>query len=441
MIQRSGAPHATERTTFRRDWTNRNVPFSATVTRRDRKRLAPDGSIQIQTRFVVNFRDPATGRRRQSFFERRSEAVAARDALVMAVQSGAYRTVTCALNIREVAEHWLQSRRPHVKRSTWESYKKGVHYIVGPLLVGSPEERRRWAAAEKSGVAPSIPMLGEVRLADLTTAQIRSWHNTLVVQVGIHTAHAAKKFLRGILALAAEDFQVRVPPMPVQLTRSGRREKKQILDPAQVRLLLDQAQREPHGIYYVFPFLTGVRPSEQLGLLWEDVDLAKRTIHIRRMQELDGTLVNLPKTEAGERTIPMSETLCYMLARWRQDFPSQVHPGTRVFPGLGRIYLDGAQPKGVGRPLTYANFRMNYWKPAFERAGLPYVTPHSARHTFISVLQAAGVEVGLVSKLAGHANASITLQHYTQAVRGGDDAIAKLDALYTRASCSETCSN
>ncbi|MGL1627159.1 tyrosine-type recombinase/integrase, partial [Vibrio parahaemolyticus] len=74
-------------------------------------------------------------------------------------------------------------------------------------------------------------------------------------------------------------------------------------------------------------------------------------------------------------------------------------------------------------------------------AGLPYVTPHSARHTFISVLQAAGVEVGLVSKLAGHANASITLQHYTQAVRGGDDAIAKLDALYTRASCSETCSN
>ncbi|RTL72860.1 MAG: site-specific integrase [Hyphomicrobiales bacterium] len=430
MAQRTGA-WDTVRAGLRQFLPAKNQPFTATVTRRDRKRQTSDGSIQIQTRFVVNFRDPDTGRRRQSFFERRSEAMAARDALVAAVQSGRYRTAICSLKVSDAAEHWLQSRRPHVKRSTWDSYKKGVHYIVGPLLVGSPEERRRWAAADTTGAAPSIAMLGDIRLADLTTAHIRSWHNTLVVEVGIHTAHAAKKFLRGVLALAAEDFQVRVPPMPVQLTRSGRREKKQILDPAQVRVLLAQAQREVHGLYYAFPFLTGVRPSEQLGLLWEDVDLSKRTISIRRMQELDGTLVNLPKTEAGERAIPMSETLCYMLEKWRQDFLSHVQAGARVFPGLGRIYLDGAQSRGVGRPLTYANFRMNYWKPAFERAGLPYVTPHSARHTFISVLQAAGVEVGLVSKLAGHANASITLQHYTQAVRGGDAAIAKLEALYT----------
>lgn len=434
MEQKTGVWDTTS-TGLRHFLLGKNEPFSATVTRRDRKRLTPNGGVQIQTRFVVNFRDPATGRRRQVFFSRRGEAMAARDALVTAVQSGSYRTATSDLKISDIAGHWLESRRPHVKRSTWESYKKGVNYINGPLLVGTPEERRKLSAGDAKGRAPAIPMLGEIRLADLTTGHIRSWHNILVSEVGMHTAHAAKKFLRGVLALAAEDFQVRVPPMPVQLARSGRREKKQILEPEQVRVLLAQAQGEVHGIYYVFPFLTGVRPSEQLGLLWEDVDFSKRTISIRRMQELDGTLVNLPKTEAGERAIPMSETLRYMLERWRQDFPSQVQAGARVFPGLGRIYLDGAQPRGVGRPLTYANFRMNYWKPAFERAGLPYVTPHSARHTFISVLQAAGVEVGLVSKLAGHANASITLQHYTQAVRGGGEAIAKLDALYT-----QTCS-
>jgi hypothetical protein len=32
-------------------------------------------------------------------------------------------------------------------------------------------------------------------------------------------------------------------------------------------------------------------------------------------------------------------------------------------------------------------------------------------------MQAAGIEVGLVAKLAGHANAVVTLGHYMQAVR------------------------
>jgi integrase len=65
-----------------------------------------------------------------------------------------------------------------------------------------------------------------------------------------------------------------------------------------------------------------------------------------------------------------------------------------------------------------------------QTLGLPYVTPHSARHAFISTLQAQGIEVGLVAKLAGHANASVTLGHYTQAVRGGEAALAALQAAY-----------
>jgi hypothetical protein len=42
------------------------------------------------------------------------------------------------------------------------------------------------------------------------------------------------------------------------------------------------------------------------------------------------------------------------------------------------------------------------------------------------LLQAQGIEVGLVAKLAGHANVSVTLNHYTQAVRDGDVAVAAL---------------
>jgi integrase len=54
----------------------------------------------------------------------------------------------------------------------------------------------------------------------------------------------------------------------------------------------------------------------------------------------------------------------------------------------------------------------------------------SARHSFISTLQAQGVEVGLVAKLAGRKNAVVTLSHYTHAMRGGEDAVKALDRAY-----------
>jgi integrase len=76
------------------------------------------------------------------------------------------------------------------------------------------------------------------------------------------------------------------------------------------------------------------------------------------------------------------------------------------------------------------NFRKRFWATTLKRLGLPAVTPHSARHSFISTLQAQGIEVGLVAKLAGHKNAVVTLSHYTHAMRGGEDAVKALDRAY-----------
>ena len=86
----------------------------------------------------------------------------------------------------------------------------------------------------------------------------------------------------------------------------------------------------------------------------------------------------------------------------------------RVFPGPGRLQPWPKPRLGGGGALLYQNFRKRYWAPVFAKLGLPYVTPHSARHSYISTLQSVGIEVGLVAKLAGHASAVVTLGHYTQ---------------------------
>ena len=82
--------------------------------------------------------------------------------------------------------------------------------------------------------------------------------------------------------------------------------------------------------------------------------------------------------------------------------------------------------------ILCTNFRSRYWQPIFSTLGLPYVAPHSARHSFISTLQLQGIEVGLVAKLAGHTDPAVTLAHYTHAVRGGELAVkrCRMHSLY-----------
>ena len=407
--------------------------FTASITRRDRRRRLSSGRLVVQTRFVVNYRDPSSGRRKQLFFTRQKDALAMRDAIVASIATGTpYSAASDAeTTVAAVMDRWLENRRREVKAGTWASYRQAANYVVGPLLVGTKLERHRYARyGAKRAEARMLDMLGRIRVSDLTTGDIRAWNRSLEDAVSPYTANVAKKLLKAALALAAEELQVRVPAMPTRLGKGRPKPRKQILTLAEVgRLLAAAAQDEERGLYYAFPFLTGVRPSEQLALLWEDVDLATGIISIRRMQERDCSLSEVTKTAAGRRDIPICAQLRDMLLAWQADCPrgDDGHPG-RVFPclGLGKSIHHGKR----GSPLSYANFRSGYWRPALQTLGLPYVTPHSARHAFISTLQAQGIEVGLVAKLAGHANASVTLGHYTQAVRGGEAALAALQAAY-----------
>jgi integrase len=331
--------------------------------------------------------------------------------------------------VTQAVDYWLEYRRSEVRETTWKSYKQGSSYIVGPLLVGTKTERYGYRRnGTLSEGAKFIPMLGPTVVTKLTTGQIRAWHKTLTSHVGSHTANGAKKFLRAALCLIAEDFSLPVPTMPSRLGRGRTRPKKHILTPEQVGRLIDAAIRDVRGLYYAFPFLTGVRPSEQLALLWDDVDLEAKTMRIRRTQEPGGAITELTKTSASTREIPISPLLESMLVRWRAVCPRANGYEFRVFPLLGRPGSTGA--KKNGRPLRYTNFLYTYWRPALTALDLPIVTPHSARHAFISTLQASGIEIGLVAKLAGHSNATVTLGHYTQAVRGGEVALLALENAY-----------
>jgi len=410
---------------------NENVSISITTTTRRRK--LKDGSVATYTQWYCEYKDQTTRKRRRRAFNRKRDAEAFRSALLVKVAEGSYVDERKAPTVAQAIDHWLGDKDGKVKPSTLKGYKVVANGAIrGPLLIGTKQERADYT---EKGIARKgarfIKLLGHVKLTDLTTAMIRIWHRTIVEQCGTYTANRAKSHLKSILALAEEDFSTRAPSMPTGLSRARHKPKKAILTPEDIRQLVAAAKNDPeHGVYYAFPFLAGTRPSEQLGLLWSEVDFDSNVFRIRRIQERDGSLTEMTKTEAGTRDIPMSPTLRELLLAWRVRCPRNGKELHRVFPGPGRLQEWPKPRLGGGGSLLYQNFRKRYWQPAFKRFKLPYVTPHSARHSFISTLQAEGIEVGLVAQIAGHANPTVTLGHYTQAVRDGSAAIAALERAY-----------
>ncbi len=407
------------------------MTFRAQVTKRVRRRKLRSGETILQTRYVLNYRDPRTGLRHQLFFERQKDAQVKMTEIAAAIEMNSHAPNAKTISIEQVIGAWLATREGVVKPVTLQGYRQTAKLIVGPLLAGGGDVRQRHAwLGQKPDGAKFLPMLGKVKLADLTTAMIRAWHKQVVDEAGAYSANRALMFLKAALAFAEEEYGVRAVSMP-RIGRNRIKERKVILQPDQVAQLIAAAQTDPErGVYYAFPFLAGTRPSEQLALHWADVNFERNLISIRKMQERDGTITNVTKTDAGRRDVPMSPTLRRMLLDWRVRCPRFDGKLARVFPAPGVKRAWPLPREGGGGPLIYNNFRKRFWVPALKYLGLPHVTPHSARHSFISTLQAQGVEVGLVAKLAGHKNAVVTLSHYTQAMRGGEAAVEALERAF-----------
>ncbi len=404
--------------------------MNVNINKRPIKRKQRNGSSKILLRYVVSYHDPKTGGRVQRFCKLQKEAQALQRQLLIEFQKGTYTAEKSSLTVADAYDYWIANRSTEIKKMTLRGYACYLNYIVGPLLKGTPEQRMVYTIGHQLPQGCElIPMLGHIKISELTTADIRTWHRQLSEMVGSYSARRSMQRLKTILALAAEDHSLRPPAMPVQLGRGKRKEKRAILPPEQIALLLREAKKDKRwGIYYAFPFMAGTRPSEQLALHWQDIDFEGGFITISRMLERDGTITNFTKTEAGMREIPLWSDLRDALLDWRERCPRKDGELKLVFPGYGKK-SQWPCPQVGGNPMLYVNFRKRIWVPAFEKIaklGIPYVTPHSARHSFISTLQARGVAVAMVARFAGHSNPAVTLSYYTHAVGDGQHALEKL---------------
>jgi integrase len=157
--------------------------------------------------------------------------------------------------------------------------------------------------------------------------------------------------------------------------------------------------------------VTGVRRGELFALRWADIDFARRTIRVDEQND-GGRVTDGAKTEAGERFVPMFEAARKALLARKlasrygrpQDLVFCTTVGTPIDPGnfARREYKRAQQQAGLGEWVVKNGTRR--WAARYRF--------HDLRHYAVSALIEQGADIKLLQRIAGHANASVTLDVY-----------------------------
>jgi integrase len=211
--------------------------------------------------------------------------------------------------------------------------------------------------------------------------------------------------LRSIFATAQEQGLVNHNPVTALSHRRRRKGKEQdrhkkklrigvdIPTPDEIRAIINAASGRWRPLLLTAIF-TGLRASELRGLRWLDVDLSKGELHVHQRADRWNRIGD-PKSEAGQRAVPLPPTLVSELRAWKLQCPKKDGKLGLAFPNrqgnpefhgniVGRWLLPTILAAGVTLPELDS-----HGTPKRDQQGKPIVKPkysglHAFRHFFAS---------------------------------------------------------
>jgi len=346
-------------------------------------------------------RDPATGKRRQSWHTikgTKKEADKKLRELLTAQDNGIF-VKQSKLSFGEWLENWC---RDYVKiQTTQRTFESYYQNIIGHIE----------------------PALGKVILTELTPQIIQAYYarqlekgradgkGGLSARSVLYQHRIISKCLKQATKLG---LIMRNPADAVEPPRP-RKTAISVPDKDELPRLLDAFETTPYYVFYCLLLYCGMRRGEALALRWKDIDLKQDTIQIAETAftlRSGEYVIKEPKTPHSRRCIDIPPTMKLLLLEYKAD---QTAYYAKLGVELGLHDFVFTRPNG--EPLNPNTVTHTFLK-AVRKAGFDKLRLHDLRHLHATLMLQAGIHPKIVSERLGHASINITLDTYSHVMPG-----------------------
>ena len=274
-----------------------------------------------------------------------------------------------------------------------------------------------------------IPSLGHVRLQQLKPQQVQGFYARLLKEgLGQKRVRSIHSVLRKALENAVKWNLVSRnvcnlvnPPIP-------RRHEIQPLTYEQAQKLITTAYQHKLQALITVAITTGMRRGELLGLHWQDIDLEKGSLQIRRSVNRigkHGIVVSEPKTKGSRRKIMLPAFVVEVLKEHRVKQQEMKANALDAWRDMDIVFCSL-----VGTYIEPSNLH-EWFKKLLKDAELPDIRFHDLRHSAATILLGMGVHPKVVQELLGHSNISMTMDTYSHVLPSmQSEAMDKMDNLF-----------
>ena len=209
--------------------------------------------------------------------------------------------------------------------------------------------------------------------------------------------------------------------MDVKVPQQVRNEMRS-LTVEQARAFLKAAEGTQYGAVLAVALTTGMRPSEYLGLKWQDIDWARQTVSVvRSIRRLNGRwCFSDTKRSRSRRPIKLQSWIVSLL----RDLHTKVSTEHFCPEAPDLIFRTPS-----GQPIS-ADYLAKHFRSMLDLAGVPRLRLYDLRHSAATIALAAGVSPKVVSEQLGHASTAFTLDTYAHVLpHMQDEAAARVEAM------------
>ena len=314
---------------------------------------------------------------------------------------------------------WAHARRE--KRRLLSEIERGSYVEAARQQMPLEAFCARWFAGRQHDLRPNslrlysraidtqiTPHLGSIPLSQLSPEDVERWKaGQLRSGLSPATVRGALNLLRQILARAV-DWQylhrnvatmVAPPTIPAK--------ELVVWDDQHIQRFLAVLPREWAALYKV-PLLTGLRLGEVQGMRWRYLDADAQTYTVREQYSSLTKTLSPPKTAESIASVYVPPSLLDDLQAHRR---AQREARQRNIFWADGIDLVWPSPQKL-QPISTSAVRA-VLSDGIKAAGVPPLTYHGLRHTFVSQLVRQGENLKVVQRKARHKNVQITLDKYS----------------------------